>query len=58
MKFLVFNTWGVAEGSSVSWVAKLKGDKNSECKLSNGRLQGDKTASFCGEMSGRDVTGR
>ena len=28
--------WGVAEGSSVSWVAKLKGDKNSEWKLSNG----------------------
>ena len=29
-------TWGVAKGSSVSWVAKFKGDKNSECKLSNG----------------------
>ena len=29
--------WGVAKGSSVSWVAKLKGEKNSECKLSNGR---------------------
>ena len=28
--------WGVAKGSSVSWVATLKGDKNSECKLSNG----------------------
>ena len=28
--------WGVAKGSSVSWVAKFKGDKNSECKLSNG----------------------
>ena len=28
--------WGVAEGSSVSWVAKFKGDKNSGCKLSNG----------------------
>ena len=27
--------WGVAKGSSVSWVAKFKGDKNSECKLSN-----------------------
>ena len=26
----------VAKGSSVSWVAKLKGGKNSECKLSNG----------------------
>ena len=51
MKFLL---WGVAKGSSVSWVAKFKGDKNSECKLSNGRSrsyrvikQGDKTASFC-----------
>ena len=29
--------WGVAKGSSVSWVAKFKGDKNSECKLSNER---------------------
>ena len=29
-------SWGVAKGSSVSWVAKFKGDKNSECKLSNG----------------------
>ena len=28
--------WGVAKESSVSWVAKLKGDKNSEWKLSNG----------------------
>ena len=28
--------WGVAKGSSVSWVAKFKGDKNAECKLSNG----------------------
>ena len=28
--------WDVAKGSSVSWVAKLKGDKNSECKLSSG----------------------
>ena len=27
--------WGVAKGSSVSWVAKFKGDKSSECKLSN-----------------------
>ena len=27
---------GVAKGSSVAWVAKLKGDKSSECKLSNG----------------------
>ena len=29
--------WGVADGSSVSWVAKFKGGKNSQCKLSNGR---------------------
>ena len=28
--------WGVAKGSSISWVAKFKGDENSECKLSNG----------------------
>ena len=26
----------LAKGSSTSWVAKLKGAKNSECKLSNG----------------------
>ena len=32
----VKNGWGVAKGSSVSWVAKFKGDKNSEGKLSNG----------------------
>ena len=31
--------WGVAKASSVSWVAKFKGDKNSECKLSNGWSQ-------------------
>ena len=30
---------GVAKGSSVSWVAKLKRDRNSECKLSNGWLR-------------------
>ena len=30
---------GVAKGSSVSWVAKFKGDTNSECKLSNGWLR-------------------
>ena len=28
--------WGVAKGSSISWVAKFKGHENSECKLSNG----------------------
>ena len=27
---------GVAKGSSISWVAKFKGDKSSACKLSNG----------------------
>ena len=32
----ILREWGVAKGSSVSWVAKFKGDKNSECKLSNG----------------------
>ena len=29
--------WGVAKGSSISWLAKFKGDKTPECKLSNGR---------------------
>ena len=29
-------TWGVAKGSSISGVAKFKGDKNSESRLSNG----------------------
>ena len=29
--------WGVAKGSSISWVAKFNGDKISECKLSTGR---------------------
>ena len=28
--------WGVAKRSSISWVAKFKGDNISECKLSNG----------------------
>ena len=28
--------WAVAKGSSISWVAMFKGNKNSECKLSNG----------------------
>ena len=53
--------WDVAKGSSVSWVAKFKGAKNPEWKLSKGwsvtKLQGDKPASFCWEMSGREVTG-
>ena len=35
-EFLQADGWGVAKGSSISWVAKLKGDKSSECKLSNG----------------------
>ena len=53
--------WGVAKGSSVSWVAEFNGDKNSECKLSNGWSRSYKViknASFCREMSGREVTGR
>ena len=30
--------WGVAKGSSISWIAKFKeDDQTSECKLSNGR---------------------
>ena len=28
--------WGVAKGSSISWVAKFKRDNKSECKLSKG----------------------
>ena len=50
--------WGVAKGSSFSWVAKSKG-KHSGCKLSNAvaKLQGDESASFCRKMSGREVTG-
>ena len=45
----------------IPWLAKLKGDKNSECKLSNGwsrSYMGDKTASLCWKMSGREVTRR
>ena len=34
--------WGVAKGSSVSWVAKFKGDKNLECKLAKGWSRSDK----------------
>ena len=30
------SVWGIAQGSSISWVAKFMGDKTSECKLSNG----------------------
>ena len=32
-----FVWWGVAKGSSLSWVAKLKGEKHLERKLSNGQ---------------------
>ena len=42
--------WGVAKGSSISWVAKLQGHRDSECKAVKwvvAKLQGDKTASFC-----------
>ena len=31
--------WGIAKGSSVSWVVKFKGDKTSECTLSKGWSQ-------------------
>ena len=42
--------WGVAKGSSISLVAKFKGDKGSECRLSNGgrEVTGDKTFLFHG----------
>ena len=56
--------WGVAKGSFISWVAKLKADKNSECKLSNGwsrsyrEIHQKRTASFCRKISDREVTGR
>ena len=42
-KVTVCNLWDVAKGSSLSWVAKLKGDK-----LQNASCQ----------MGGREVTGR
>ena len=51
----------VAKGSSISWVAKFKGDKTSECKLSNGRSRSYreiKLLFFCRKMSGREVTER
>ena len=35
-------TWGVAKGSSISWVVKFKGGKNSQCKLSNGWSRSDR----------------
>ena len=34
--FCPLSCWRVAKGSSISWVAKLKGDKHSECTPSNG----------------------
>ena len=52
--------WGVAKGSSVSWVAKFKGDKHFRMQAAKGvvaKLQGDKTASFSWEMRSREVTG-
>ena len=55
------SSWGVAKGSSVSWVAKFKGDKNFRAqavKWAVAKLQGDKTASFCRDMRGREATGR
>ena len=45
----------VAKGSSVSWVAKFKGDQKfrmQAVKRAVAKLQGDKTASFIKEMSG------
>ena len=45
--------WGVAKGSSIAWVAKLQGDKqtkkqNESCqKWAVAKLQCDKTAYFC-----------
>ena len=30
----VVASWGDAKGSPISWVAKLQGDKNTECELS------------------------
>ena len=55
--------WGLGKGffpggspagypARENYGALRNGDKNSEYKLSNG------TASFCREMSGREVTGR
>ena len=38
--------WGVAKGSSISWVAKLKGEKYSECKRSNGRSRSYREIKF------------
>ena len=53
---------GVAKGSSVvSWVAKFKGDKNSECKLSDGWSRSCKVMKvllYAGQMGGREVTER
>ena len=53
---------GVIQGSSVSWVAKFKGDNNfpnASCQMGVvAKLQGDETAYLRREMSGREVTGR
>ena len=51
--------WTVAKGSSISWVAKFEGDKfrTRAVKRAVAKLQGDKTASLCRKMSGREVTG-
>ena len=54
--FLPFST-----GTGNFFVSEFKGDKNSECKLSNGWSRSRKVikaASFCTEMSGREVRGR
>ena len=60
MYLLKFQRWGVAKGSSISGVAKFKGDKTSECKLSNGWSRSYKEVKLlisAGNMSAREVTG-
>ena len=52
-------SWRVAKESSVSWVAKFKGDENSECKLSNGWSRSSEVMKLLlSAMTGRKVTGR
>ena len=51
---------GVARGSSISWVAELKGKKfrMQAVKTVVAELRADRTASFCKGTSGREVIGR
>ena len=58
-------SWALRKGplfhGSQRLAAKLKGDqiKNASCQMGVvAKLPGDKTASFCREMSGREVRGR